>query len=267
MAGQGTAKYLKNGSYKYVPYHRVFKDTEIVNVLNYGTFEVYPNRDSLKYRSIYGLDDVKTMIRGTMRRPGYCTSWNILVNLGLTDDSFTIHNSENITYRQLIDSFLPNGSDSIEKRFCDLTGIAENSDQMAKIKWLGLFEDQNIELKNASPATILQHLLEKKWKLEPGDKDMIVMQHQFVYEKNNELNKKITSLVVEGKDSVNTAMAITVGIPVAIATKLILDGKINKTGVHIPISKEIYDPILKELEEFGVIFTETLIEQNNTTTF
>jgi saccharopine dehydrogenase-like NADP-dependent oxidoreductase len=224
----------------------------------YGEFEVYPNRDSIKYRSIYGLDDIPTMFRGTIRKPGFSKTWNALVQVGVTDDSYVVENSENLTYREFINSFLKYRKDvTVEDKFADYAGLERDSFDMYRLRWLGLFENEKIELKDATPAQILQKRLEEKWQLDPDDKDMIVMQHRFNYELNNEENTIISTMAVEGLDNVHTAMAMTVGLPVGIATKLILTGEINAKGVQLPTIQSIYTPVLKELETFGISFRET----------
>ncbi len=257
VAGQGVSKFLHNGRLKFIPYHKLFSRTEHVEINGYGDFEIYPNRDSLKYQNIYGLNGIKTLFRGTIRRSGYSNAWNVFVQLGLTDDSYRVENSDLLTYRQFIDSFLPyvNGK-SVEEKLTDYVGIDPESDCMHKLKWSGIFEPVQIGLKNATPAEILQHLIEPKWKLGDEEKDMIVMRHLFQYEEDD-IKKEITStLVVKGNNKENTAMSVTVGIPVAIATKLFLTGEIQETGVHIPIRKGIYKPLLEELQDFGIAFHE-----------
>jgi len=258
LAGQGTCKFIQNKRYKYIPYHKLFRRTEIIEIDNYGKFEGYANRDSLQYREIYGLDDIPTMYRGTLRRPGYCKAWHYFVKLGATDDSYTIDDSENMTYREFINSFLPyNPTDSVELKFKHYFNIRQDDIEMyEKFVWLDIFENIKIGLKNATPAQILQHILEQKWTLAPEDKDMIVMWHRFRYIVNGEDKELHSSMVVKGDDQVYTAMAKTVGLPVAIATKMILNGTIKTPGVHIPISKEVYEPILNELENYGVHFEE-----------
>ena len=259
LAGQGVAQYIDRGMYKHIPYHKLFTRTARIFVDGYGEFEVYPNRDSLKYRSIYGLDNIPTMIRGTIRRPGFSRSWNLLVQLGLTDDTFVVEDSEKLTNRDFVNTFLKyHKTKTVEEKLADYLGIDEDSHDMYKLRWLGLFERKPVGLKNATPARILQKILEEKWSLDDDDKDMIVMQHEFVYSTaGNDKMKKITSsLVVEGRDNVHTAMAMTVGLPLAIATKLILTDKIPLTGVVVPISKLIYEPILNELEKYGIQFVD-----------
>jgi saccharopine dehydrogenase-like NADP-dependent oxidoreductase len=260
LAGQGTAQYIKQGKYKYVPYTKLFERTEVMEVLDAGEFEGYANRDSLGYRAAYGLEDIPTLFRGTLRRKGYCKAWNMFVQLGVTDDTYKVENSENLTYREFINLFFPyNNELSVEQKFCSYLNLSQDSEEFRKIEWLGVFTDTAVALKNASPAQILQKICEEKWTLDPEDKDMIVMQHQFEYVQNGEQQKLNSSLLVFGDDPRNTSMAKTVGLPVAIAAKLILNGKINSNGVKIPTTKDIYIPVLKELEENGINFVEELV--------
>ncbi len=257
LAGQGTAQYIKHGRYKYIPYHKLFERTEQMNILDAGEFEGYANRDSLSYRKAYGLEKIPTLFRGTLRRKGFCKSWNMFVQLGMTDDTYKVENAENMTYREFINLFFPfNNKMSVEKKFCDYLNISIDSDEFKKAQWLGVFSDTNIGMKDATPAQIFQKICEEKWTLGAEDKDLIVMQHQFEYVQNGEQKKLNSSLLVFGDDSRYTAMAKTVGLPVAIATKLILSGEIKSTGVKIPTTKDIYIPVLKELAENGINFIE-----------
>ncbi len=263
-----TAQFLKNGKSKYVPYSRLFSSIETISVDGLGKFDAYANRDSLSYMELYGLQNVKNMLRGTLRMPGYCRAWNAFVQLGLTDDNCKIPDSAEATYAQLIESFLPESKGgSLKKKMAKFLKEKETSPVMKKLDWLGIFKDQKINLPNASPAAILLDLLMKKWSLKPQDKDMVVMKHEFEYsltphsslpgERGRKGRGRITSsLVVIGDDQVNTAMSKTVGLPLGISTKLILNGKINLTGVRIPTVKEIYDPVLAELENLGIRFIE-----------
>ena len=260
LAGQGTAQYIKQGKYKYIPYTKLFERTEVMEVLDAGEFEGYANRDSLGYRSAYGLDDIPTLFRGTLRRKGYCKAWNLFVQLGMTDDTYKVENSENLSYRSFINLFFPyNNELSVEQKFCSYLNLSQDSEEFSKIEWLGVFADTIVGLKDASPAQILQKICEEKWTLDSEDKDMIVMQHQFEYVQNGEQKKLNSSLLVFGDDPRYTSMAKTVGLPVAIAAKLILNGKINSTGVKIPTTKDIYIPVLKELEDNGINFVEELV--------
>lgn len=259
VAGQSTVKYMEDGQYKYIPPHQIFDRAEPVHVDDFGVMEAYGNRDSLSYKDIYGLQKATTIMRGTLRKTGFCKTWQILVRLGITDDSYTLENSENMTYLDFITTFLSNRFDaekSVEQRVAAYMGLAEDSEEMRKIKWLGLFEDEKINLPNATPAQILQELLEKKWILSPGDKDMVIMQHQFKYEIEGEIRSLVSSLIIKGEDNLHTAMAKSVGLPLAVAAKLVLQGKIVPRGVQIPVWQEIYAPVMEELKSLGVEFKE-----------
>ncbi|MEO8239728.1 MAG: saccharopine dehydrogenase C-terminal domain-containing protein [Flavobacterium sp.] len=259
LAGQGgAAKFIQEGTYKYIPYGTLFRRTEFLEVEGYGKFEAYSNRDSLKYRSIYGLDDVLTLYRGTIRRVGFSKAWNMFVQLGMTDDSYIMEDSENMSYRQFTNSFLPyHPTDSVEIKMRLILKIDQDDIMWDKLLELDLFNpDKKVNLKNATPAQILEKILSDSWTLEPDDKDMIVMYHKFGYEINGDKRQIDSKMVCTGEDQTYTAMAKTVGLPVAIATLLILNGKITTPGVQLPVNKEVYLPILEELESYGVVFYE-----------
>ena len=251
LAGQGgAAKFIQEGKYKYIPYCNLVRRTEFLNVEGFGRFEGYSNRDSLKYRSVYGLDDVLTLYRGTIRRVGFSKAWNMFVQLGMTDDSYIMENSENMSYREFVNSFLPyHPTDSVEIKTRLILKIDQDDIMWDKLLELDLFNRNKIVgLKNATPAQMLEKILSESWTLQPEDKDMIVMYHKFGYEfegKNKQIDSKMVCI---GEDQTYTAMAKTVGLPVAMATLLILNGKITTPGVQLPI--------LKELEEYGVVFKE-----------
>lgn len=258
LAGQGgAAKFIQEGKYKYIPYNKLFRRTEIIEIEGYGKFEGYANRDSLRYRSVYGLNEIPTMYRGTLRKIGFCRAWNVFVQLGLTDDSYVIEGSENMTNRDFINSFLAyNPHDSVELKLRHYLGIEQDDYIWEKLVWLGLFEDKKIGLKNATPAQILQKILQNKWSLREEDKDMIVMWHKFNFSQKG-VDKEIRShMVYIGKDTQFTAMSDTVGLPLGIAAKLLLSGKIKGRGVKLPIEREIYLPVLSELEQLGITFEE-----------
>lgn len=264
VAGQGTAKFIDHGQIKFIPYQRLFKNICRVEIPSQGNFEGYANRDSLAYREVYGLQNIPTLIRGTLRKAPFCSAWNVFVQLGMTDDSYKIP-VENISWRQFVNSFLPYSDQlSVEEKICEQTGIEMQSQEMKMLEWLGIFSEEKTGLKEATPAQVLQKILEEKWKLEENDKDMIVMWHRFQCAVGNgqlavKVKQELQSyLVVKGDDSVYTAMAKTVGLPVGIAVKNILNGNFKSRGVVIPAEKEIYEPILNELKDFGIHFTEQI---------
>jgi len=259
VAGQGgVAKFIQEGKYKYIPYHKLFRRTEFLSIEGYGKFEALANRDSLNYREVYGLEDALTLYRGTIRRVGFSRAWNIFVQLGMTDDSYIMEGSERMSYREFTNSFLPyKPHDSAELKLRHYLKIDQDDVIWEKLLELDIFNAEKIVgLKDATPAQILQRILMDSWTLNEEDKDMIVMYHKFGFEINGVKKQIESNMVVVGEDQTYTAMAKTVGLPVAMATLDILNNRIKKPGVQLPISKEVYDPILKELEEYGVIFNE-----------
>jgi saccharopine dehydrogenase (NADP+, L-glutamate forming) len=257
MAGQGTAKFLMNGKLKYVPYHQVFKRKTAVTVS--GTlYEGYPNRDSLKYLTTYGLQGIQTMLRGTLRNAGFCSAWNVLVQLGCCDDSYEMDNVAEMSHHDFIDSFLDAGrGSSLEEKLSDAFGIDCEHGDLQRLRWSGFFSDEKIGLTQGTPAKILEHILNKRWRLQRGDKDLIVMLHRLGYTLQGSARAITAHMRVTGDDEIHTAMAKTVGLPLGIAAKLLLQGKIRKRGVVIPIIEEVYRPVLAELESLGIAMVET----------
>ncbi len=260
VAGQGgAAKFLQEGTYKYIPYNRLFRRTEFLEIEGFGRFEAYANRDSLKYQNDYDLNDVQTLYRGTMRRVGFSRAWNMFVILGMTNDDYAIDDSENMSYRDFVNAFLPySPTDSVELKFRHALKIDQDDIMWDKLEELDIFSaTKMVELKKATPAQILQKILMDSWTLSKDDKDMIVMYHKFGYELKGKHYQIDATMVTIGEDQTYTAMAKTVGLPVAMATLGILNEKIVTPGVQIPLSREVYEPILKELEDYGIHFKET----------
>lgn len=257
LAGQGVSRFIRNGKYKYIPYHKLFTRTEPIEVDGMGEFEGYANRDSLSYRQVYGINNIPTLLRGTIRRKGYSRAWNVFVQLGMTDDSYQLEGVGSMTKRDFVNAFLPyNESASVEDKLCAYTGIERGGEEFSKIEWLGMFKEEPLNMQNATPAQVMQKILEEKWQLGPEDKDMIVMQHKFEYRLKGERKEIVATLVSKGDDPQQTAMAKTVGLPLGIAAKLLLEGKITRRGVCVPITADIYEPILKELKELGISMEE-----------
>lgn len=257
MAGQGTAKFLDKGEYKYISYPQLFGRTTDVFVPGFGDFEGYANRDSLKYLETYGLQGIKTMLRGTLRNKGFCSAWDIFVQLGLTDDSYPMEDVAHMTHYDFINSFLEYHSDwTVEEKLLHRFRLKVAGPELQRLNWSGLFDNEPVGLDKGSPAQILEHILNKKWKLSPHDKDMIVMWHQFGYILEGKHRTIQATLVALGHDAMHTAMARTVGWPLAIAADLLLKGKIAARGVCIPTTQEFYEPILRELRRLGVALEE-----------
>jgi len=260
VAGQGgAAEFIQEGQHKYIPYQRLFRRTEFLQIPDYGRFEGLANRNSLAYRSIYGLQDIPTLYRGTLRRVGFSKAWNVFVQLGMTDDSYTMQDTEQMSYRAFVNSFLPySPTDSVELKLRLSLKIDQDDLIWDKLLELDLFNAEKIiGIKNATPAQALQKILEEKWTLQPEDKDMIVMYHKFGYELNGVQRQIDSTMVSIGADQTYTAMAKTVGLPLGIATLMLLNGEISTKGVIRPIYPEIYNPILKTLEQYSIRFKET----------
>ena len=260
LAGQGTAKYLENGELRFIPYQHLFARTEEIVVPGWGEFEGYANRDSLSYRAVYGLEDIPTILRGTLRRPGYCAAWDALVRLGLTDDTVNLLNPETMTWAELVAAYLPTSLIphlDLDLHLATYLSLNPEGETMDRLRWLGLFSDRPVGHAHATPAQLLERLLTEKWQLQPHDHDLIVMQHLFEYELNGATHRLTSSLAVTGDDATHTAMAKTVGLPLGMAVRRLARGEVSQRGIVIPVSAELYDPILDELAaEYGIVFSE-----------
>ena len=258
LAGQGGAAcFIRNGEYKYIPYNRLFGRLDYMSVEGYGDFVGYANRDSLSYRKTYGLEGIPTIFRGTLRRPGFCEAWNVFIELGMTDDTYTMEATQSMTPRSFLNSFLPyNLTMSVEDKFREF--LRKDREHLyGRFEWLGLFDKEPmVGLENATPAQVLQKILVDHLTLNENDKDMIVMIHEFEYEVNGEKCGITSHMVNIGEDQTYTSMSNTVGLPVAICAKMILNGEIKDRGVTLPVQPHIYNPILDELETFDIKFNE-----------
>ena len=265
LAGAGGAvKFKQEGLYKFIPYHQLFRRTEFIDIPGYGRFEGYANRDSLQYRSVYGLDTIPTIYRGTLRRPGFCRAWDVFVKLGMTDDSYEMEGVDQITHRSFVNAFRAyHEFNSLEIKLMHYLSIPQDDDLMEKLTWLDLFEDVPVGLDRGTPAQVLEHILSKKWTLGPLDTDMLVMWHKLTYRLHGTSYELTSSLVVKGQGPEKTAMAHTVGLPLGMAVKRILTDQIKDRGTVIPITPEWYEPLLDELREHGIVFHDVLRTLSN----
>jgi len=320
LAGKSGAHYRENGEEKKLRYEELFTAERVVEIPEIGFLCWYPNRDSLSYASLYGLEDAKTLVRTTLRHPDFMYGWKNVIDLKLTDetpqyetngkalmDFFKEHMDKNgfsdwlqkklserfDQTKDLLEKLMElveaekeaeaSGGD-VEKDFLvvgkngdlqnmDLDKIKNDAAEIVANKmheanltlkqlfFLGMDDDETIINKGlCSAADVMQLALEKKLALQAEDKDMIVMLHEIEYEVNGQRSIINSSLVVKGENNLRTAMAKTVGLPLGIAVKLILNGTIDLTGLHIPTKKEIYEPVLRELEEHEIKFNEEIKE-------
>jgi saccharopine dehydrogenase-like NADP-dependent oxidoreductase len=261
-AGQTTAKYLQNGQLKYIPYQQLFQRLTPVEVSGYGRYEGYANRDSLRYISTYGLNNIKTMLRGTLRNEGFCSAWNVFVQLGCCDDTYQMDDVSKMTHSSFIECFLQDHAAvrSVREKLAIALHLNPNGGEMKKLAWSGLLDDEPVGLQGGTPAQILEHILSKKWKLQEQDRDLVVMWHRFYYQLNGTLRQIQASLVAKGENATFTAMAKTVGLPLAIAAKLLITGQLTLRGVQVPIAPEIYAPVLSELKSKGIELIQRDVE-------
>ena len=248
LAGKAGAVYRLDGRVKQLPYSSLFDPGRTVEIPGHGRLAWYPNRDSLPYIPLYGLAESSTFIRTTLRHPDFCTGWKKIVELNLTDETKQ-YNSNEMSYKTFFETHLrQNGFTKTDT----LPGT-----EKALLTYLGLYEDEKINNGSCTAAGILQTAIQKKLMLQPADKDMIILMHEIAYEFKTQSQKITSTLIVKGENSLHTAMAKTVGLPLGIAAVLMLQGKISLTGLHIPIVPEIYGPVLEALRKEGIVFKES----------
>jgi saccharopine dehydrogenase-like NADP-dependent oxidoreductase len=318
MAGKAGAHYKEDGVEKKLSYEELFSTERVVEIPDIGYLSWYPNRDSLSYTSLYGLNDTKTFVRTTLRHPDFMYGWKNILELKLTDEKPRYETDGKTLLEVFKEHMDKNGfgewlNQKLSERFAETKGLMENlmklveaeneaseegekipeafmaADEKGNLEEIAIddvknkaaafvahkMHEANLTLKQlfflglddkdtlvnkgfCSPADILQFAMEKKLSLRPYDKDMVVMLHELEYTINGQRSSVNSSLVVKGENSLRTAMAKTVGLPMGIAAKLILNGQIKLTGLHIPTAKEIYEPVLKELELHDVKFHEVI---------
>ncbi len=260
MAGFYGAQYLENHQLKIVSHNHLSQRTWQVDVGSVGTLEAYPNRDSLVYKDLFNLKKVKTMIRGTLRYPGWSETWLQIIKLGIPNEVLKISNLNEMTYAEFTELFLPLNSNGtkLETRVANYLGINPTGKIMENLRWLGMFSEEKIKGNPKTSTEVMTDLLNEKLPLPVGERDMVILQHEIEaeYPEKNKKEKIISTLVEYGETEVYTAISKTVGIPTAIAAKLILNNEISLTGTHIPTKPEIYAKVLKELEDIGIKFKD-----------
>lgn len=258
MAGNSTAEFLSDGKIKLLPYQRLFDTHEKINIEHF-IFDAYANRNSIQYIDAYKIPEVKNILRGTLRYEGFCKAWNIIVNIGLTDDSIAIDNLHNKTYNEWLEMFLPEGNISSQEKLFQIFKDKIDEKVLEKLEYLKLFSNEKIQnISKGTSAMILQTLMEERLKLKETDKDWTVMYHYFEYELNEKKYKLESYFDDKGRDNIYTSMAKTVGLPLGITVKNYLLGKISLKGVQIPTVSEIYKPLLEELKILGIEFKEKI---------
>ena len=266
MAGEDGALYKEDGKIKLLPFHQVFQRTWTVEIEGLGTFEAYPNRDSLAYEAELGLGNENTIIRGTLRYPGWCETWQQIVHLGLANEALRIANLKNMTYRELTEMCLPQaeGRTKLEQQVANYLGISPTGRIMENLRYLGLFSKEKIGIDVDTVAGAMINLIRSKLQMPSDARDIVILMHELdvVYPEDKDRKEKITSTMIEyGEPNGCTAIAKTVGMPIAIATELLLQGRLTITGCQIPTQPAIYDPVLRELRAQNLSFNETATSQ------
>jgi len=258
-AGKNSARYRLEGKLVEIPGPGLFLDRNHgMKIDGIGELEAYPNRDSLGYIEIYDLEGIKTMFRGTFRYPGWCETLKAVVDLGLLDETPTTY-PQGTTYAQYLGRFLAKKTGNLRKNVAGQLKLDEKSHVLDRFEWLGLFSDEPIAItgEETTPLDILAKRMEQKMPYAPGERDMIVMCHHFVAEFPKAPSERITSTLIDfGQPHGDTSMARTVSLPAAVAARMVLEGKIKKTGVHIPVDPAIYNPVLDELAAMNIKFVE-----------
>jgi saccharopine dehydrogenase-like NADP-dependent oxidoreductase len=262
LAGEDGAIYKEKGKIKMLPFHEVFNRSWNVEVGELGILEAYPNRDALSYESLLGLEHAHTMIRGTLRYPGWSETWQCIVQLGLTNEILHVPGLKDMTYREMVEMFLPphHGESHFDQDLATYLGISPTGDVMSKLRWLGLFSTEKIGLDVRTTAQVMTHLIREKLALPENGKDVVVLWHQICAEYENGRTKKerITHEMVEYGDPRSfSSISRTVGLPLSVAVRLILKDALNLTGCVIPTHPTVYEAILPELEKEGLVFKET----------
>lgn len=256
-AGSSGATYREKGKVKEIPYEHLFDQTKTIHIPSLGKLAYYPNRDSLGYMSAYKLEDIPTFMRATLRYPDFCEGWSTLVKLGLTDDKEKVQTNDLTYFKWTTQHMKVDKQLSNEENIANHLGISAKSKIIRQLKFLGLLNGEVINLGEQTNASVLQNIIESRLGMEQTDKDMIVMMHEIEFERRGITTKLHSFMITQGEDNMRTAMAKTVGLPLGIMAKLLLQDKFNLTGLHIPILPDIYNPILKELEDYNIRFEES----------
>ncbi len=259
LASRNSAKFLENGKTVDIPGEDLFLNFKEERVDGLGDFEVYPNRDSTIYKEIYGLDDAMTLIRGTYRYPGWCRTLKLMIDMGLLSDT-PVKGVSQVPYREAISKLLEiENKDDIKKEISEKFEIPPDSEELKRLDWLGLFGEE-LTSDHDNFLDILSDLLKKKLFYKDGEKDMILMKHTFTILNKDGSKDMITSTLIDyGIPGGDSSMSRTVSLPLAISVKMMAEGKFDLTGVQIPVIKELYMPILTELENLGIKLVEKRI--------
>lgn len=261
-AAKRSARYLMEGQEVDVPTGRLFEHYTLKHVEGLGYFENYPNKDSLPYMEIFGIPTARTMYRGTLRYIGWGETLKKLIEIGMLDEKER-NDLGQLSYRELLCELTGLSDDeNLKENLAGHLRIDKDSAVMKRLEWFDLLSNSPLPLEEGSPFDVLLEKMLEKLGYEDGERDMIILQDEIVaeYPKRKQKERFTETLIAYGTPGGDTALAKTVGVPAGIATKLILQGRINLTGVHIPVAPAIYEPVLEELEKEGIVFAEKVVK-------
>jgi saccharopine dehydrogenase-like NADP-dependent oxidoreductase len=255
LASRNSALYLKKGRRIFIEPDDLFKDRFSYNFPGIGEMEVYPNRDSISYIDTYGIPETKTMYRGTFRYKGWCETLDVMKQIKMLED--VVKNYEGKDYSDFLSERAGAGNGNLRKSLSEKLGISEDSLPMKSFEFLGFFSNEKINYSETSPFEITSDRMIKLMPLNENERDMVVMQHIFLAAYPDGKKEVIKSSMLDfGSPSSNTAIARTVSLPAAIAVKMLLEKKIDLTGIYRPVVPQIYNPVLDELKYLGIEMKE-----------
>lgn len=259
LAGRNSARFIEDGKEINIPGEELFKHYFTMEIEGLGTFEVYPNRDSVPYMDTYGIKEAHTIFRGTLRYPGWCELWYAISRLGMLDIEEKDWRGK--TYRDYMKELVDAKTDDIEKETANFLGIDEDSEVMEKLRWLSIFSEEPIRIERGGNIDVLVEKLTEKLSYREGEKDMVILRDEVLASVGGRRERHISVLIDYGEIGKDTAVARTVSLPAACAVKLIIDGEIKERGVHIPTHPDIYEPVLDELKNLGIEMREEVKEE------
>jgi saccharopine dehydrogenase (NADP+, L-glutamate forming) len=257
LAGKNPARYLADGETIDVPGPDLFANRWPCAIAGLGDLEVYPNRDSLPYVETYGIPAVRSMFRGTLRYPGWCDTMKRVVDLGLLDETER-PDLDGETFARLLGRLIGVDGPATRERLADFLDLPADAKPVRDLEWLGFLSDDPLPAGATCLLDVLAARMLSRMQYAPGERDMLVMRHEFVVERSARTERMTSTLVDYGTPNGDSSMSRLVGLPAAIAARRILEGKIEQVGVVVPTIREIYDPILDELAEMGVAFSEAV---------
>jgi saccharopine dehydrogenase (NADP+, L-glutamate forming) len=256
MAGKNPARFLKDGQVVDVPGPELFSYHWPCEIAGFGELEVYPNRDSMPYIETYGIPSVTSMFRGTLRYPGWCTTLKAIVDLGLLDDAER-DDIDGLAYGEWLAQRIGSDGGNLKEDLARYLGISTDAKPIVDLEWLGLLGNDPIPAADNTDLDVVASRMLSRMRYAPGERDMLVMQHEFIAAYPNRKERTTSTMIDYGIPGGDSSMSRLVGLPAAIAARMVLQGEINLTGVHVPTIPEIYEPVLTELASLGISFEET----------